>query len=209
MTTATPTLITAVCSRLHHITGPDDENWYTALCPFHPDRHHPNLRVCASGFRCMACGAKGNLHTLGAKLGLEPLSGSLTARIEATYDYRDAGGRLVFQVVRLRDPKDFRQRQPDGKGGWVWNLRGITPVLYRLPELIAADPAQPVFIVEGEKDVDALLALGLIATCNPGGAGKWRSDYNAWLRGRQVVILPDNDAVGVAHAEEVAQCLMG
>jgi hypothetical protein len=53
----------------------------------------------------MACGAKGNLHTLGAKLGLEPLSGSLTARIEATYDYRDAGGRLPNRLVAKSRPR--------------------------------------------------------------------------------------------------------
>ena len=39
--------------------------------------------------------------------------------IEATYDYRDEAGRLTYQVVRY-PPKDFRQRRPDGSGGWVW-----------------------------------------------------------------------------------------
>ena len=38
--------------------------------------------------------------------------------IAAIYDYSDATGRLVFQVVRF-DPKDFRQRRPNGNGGWL------------------------------------------------------------------------------------------
>ena len=115
----------------------------------------------------------------------------------ATYAYHDENGELLFEVVRYQ-PKGFAQRRPDGTGGWIWNLDQVRRVLYRLPEILAADPNEPVFIVEGEKDVDALRALGLAATTNPGGAGKWRSEYGESLRGRQVVALPDNDAVGTS-----------
>ena len=67
--------------------------------------------------------------------------------IVATYDYCDARGALVLQVTRHR-PKDFRQRRPDPKkpGEWIWNLKGIGQrPPYRLPELLAADPAEPVY----------------------------------------------------------------
>ena len=80
-------------------------------------------------------------------------------------------------------------------------------MLYRLPELLAADSAHTVFVVEGEKDVDRLWAGGLVATTNPHGAGKWRPEYGESLRGRHVVILPDNDAPGRAHGEHVAHAL--
>jgi putative DNA primase/helicase len=113
-------------------------------------------------------------------------------RIVATYDYHAADAALRFQVVR-REPKAFQQRQPDGAGGWIWKMKGVELVPYRLPELIAAPADAPVFIVEGEKDVDALRALGLVATCNAGGAGKWRREYSPWFQGRAVVLLPDND----------------
>ncbi len=129
-------------------------------------------------------------------------------KIVATYDYKDAAGALVFQVVRF-DPKDFRQRRPDGAGGWHWNLTGIEPVLYRLPEMLRAAPGEPVFLVEGEKDADALRDRLLIATTCPGGAGKWRDGYNDALRGRRVVILPDHDPAGDAHALAVATALRG
>ncbi len=56
---------------------------------------------------------------------------------------------------------------------------------YRLPELAAADPRRSVFVVEGEKDADRLAALGAVATCNPGGAGKWRPEFGAHLAGRR------------------------
>jgi putative DNA primase/helicase len=57
------------------------------------------------------------------------------------------------------------------------------------------------------KLVYRLAALGLAATTNPGGAGKWRSNYSATLRGARVVILPDQDLAGRRHAEMVAQSL--
>jgi hypothetical protein len=93
----------------------------------------------------------------------------------AWYDYKDAGGTLLFQVVRF-DPKDFRQRRPSGSGGWIWNLKGVDRVLYRLPELLKAPPTTPVYVCEGEKDVDTLRAHMLVATCNPGGAAKGRAN---------------------------------
>jgi putative DNA primase/helicase len=124
-------------------------------------------------------------------------------KIVGTYDYTDEAGRLLFQCVRYA-PKDFRQRQPDGKGGWTWNLKGVRLVLYRLPEVVKASEA---WIVEGEKDCDTLAALGLCATCNPLGAEKWRDEYNEALRGKSVVIVPDNDAPGRRHVEKVTQAL--
>ncbi len=87
-------------------------------------------------------------------------------QIVATYDYRDERGELLFQVVRY-DPKDFRQRRPKPGGGWVWSVKGVRVVPYRLPELLAR-PDEPVFVVEGEKDVDNLGRIGVLATCNAG-----------------------------------------
>jgi RecA-family ATPase/5S rRNA maturation endonuclease (ribonuclease M5) len=130
-------------------------------------------------------------------------------RIVARYDYRDETGELLFQV-RRSDPKTFRQCRPDGKGGWIWNLDGVTRVLYRLPELIKAIANEHrVFIVEGEKDVETLAALGIDATCNPGGAGKWNDSYSYALRGADVIVIPDNDDAGSKHADQIATALAG
>ena len=107
-------------------------------------------------------------------------------------------------------PKGFRQRRPDRTGGWTWSTKGVERVLYRLPELLAADRDETVFICEGEKDADNLAALGLVATTAPGGAGKWGqvSDLSA-LAGRRVVALPDNDSAqqGLRHCKDVAASL--
>lgn len=146
------------------------------------------------------------------KLGLPAWSGGTRGSTHGksivwTYNYTDEAGELLFQVVRFL-PKTFRQRQPDGKGGWVWSLKGARRVLYCLPQVKEAVASRRmVFIAEGEKAADALMKLGASATCSPGGAGKWRKDYSQHLVGADVVILPDNDEAGEHHCEAVAKSL--
>jgi hypothetical protein len=123
----------------------------------------------------------------------------------ATYDYSDESGNLLYQTCRYQ-PKDFRQRRPDGKGGWIWNLDGARRVLYRLPEVLKA---QTVCLAEGEKDCDDLVKLGFVATTNPLGAGKWRDEYSETLLGKHVVIFGDEDEAGEKHVERVIESLVG
>lgn len=123
----------------------------------------------------------------------------------ASYDYLNPSGELVFQVLRMSD-KSYRQRRPDGQGGWIWKTKGVDKMLYRLPE-IAENPGKVIYFVEGEKDADRLLAEGKIATTSPEGAGKWKDEYAAPLAGRQVCILPDNDKPGRDHARQVSASL--
>jgi RecA-family ATPase len=120
------------------------------------------------------------------------------------YNYVSETGELLFQVVRYQ-PKRFRQRRPDGRGGWSWSMGGVRRVLYQLPNVIEALASdKPVFIVEGEKDADTLWRLSIPATCNPGGAGKWKDNYSQHFAGARVFIIPDKDAPGAAHAATVA-----
>ncbi|MDX1964328.1 MAG: hypothetical protein SFX18_14340 [Pirellulales bacterium] len=130
-----------------------------------------------------------------------------TRRSVATYDYRDESGKLLFQVVRY-DPKGFNQRKPKTGGGWDWSVKGVRVVPYRLTEL-PADPTQTVYICEGEKDADNLAKIGIVATCNAGGAGKWTPQHAEYLRGRRVIVLPDNDDAGRKHAKLVCHSLHG
>ncbi len=129
-------------------------------------------------------------------------------KIDVVYDYTDEDGNLLFQTVRYV-PKDFRQRRPDGAGEWIWNLNAIRLVLYRLPEVMKATH---VVILEGEKDVEAAYHLGLppgyAATTAPMGAGKWRADYSESLRGKTVIICPDQDEPGQRHGQQVAHALV-
>jgi 5S rRNA maturation endonuclease (ribonuclease M5) len=193
--------------------APSGSGWM-ALCPVHDDRN-PSLSITDGTdgrllVKCHAgCGQEAVVEKLKAR-GLWPKRNSAAGnRIVQTYDYLDASGNLLYQVVRY-DPKGFSQRQPDGYGGWNWNMKGVERVLYRLPEVIQGmAKGRTVFVAEGEKDVDALVKLGLCATCNSGGAGKWTASYSEVLAGARVTILGDNDAPGWEHAEKVARALHG
>ncbi len=106
--------------------------------------------------------------------------------------------------------KQFPQRRRDASrpSGWAWKLGEVRRVPYRLPRVLAAiRDGEPVWIVEGEKDVHALEAAGVVATCNPGGAGKWRDEYAEIFRGAAVAIIADADAPGREHAAAVARSL--
>ena len=116
-------------------------------------------------------------------------------RVVARYVYQDANGAPVFQVRRY-EPKDFRQFHRNGTG-WKAGRNGTPDLLYHLPEVIGAvERSDPIVITEGEKDTDAVRGLGFTATTNPGGAGKWRDELSAYLRGANVLIIYDNDPAG-------------
>jgi len=194
---------------------PAGEHQWVACCPAHRDEK-PSLSITEKPdskilLHCHAgCETKDVLAALGLTFAdLAPETSSKAP--EAVYDYCHADGNLVHQTVRFPD-KQFRQRRPDGSGGWIWNLKGIKPQLYRYPELIAAEATATVFIVEGEKDVDSLRALGMVATCNPMGAGKWAivaEDAVKVLTGRSAVVIADKDEPGRKHAQDVAVSLHG
>lgn len=202
---------------------------FIAPCPAHDD-DNPSLSVTEGrdGRVLLNCHAGCTTASIVAALGLEmtalfaprlttsqpmPINGAREERLTltTTYDYVNENGALVFQVCRFignGGKKTFRQRRPDGRGGWVYGLGETKPVLYRLPEVMAAiESGRTIHIVEGEKDADALADLGYIATTNPMGAGKWRDSYSELLKGAEVVVFPDNDDTGRAHAEEVAASL--
>jgi hypothetical protein len=160
-----------------------------------------------NGYRC--CGLCVNNQHFHVFRRQDDRAGNGRRHVVATYDYTDERGQLLYQTIRYV-PKDFSQRRPDGRGDWIWNLQGVRRVLYRLPELLAAPLTEPVFVVEGEQDADRLRQQGLTATTSAMGAqAKWRPEYNEVLHGRRVVLLPDNDAPGRQHMEDVQRNLEG
>lgn len=169
--------------------------------------HKAGLQDKASAFRW--------LEEQGIKQRDEPKPAAKTS--STFYDYHDENGNTVFRVERrLRGTeKEFWQHGPDGNGGFVSRkgcMQGVKRVLYRLPDLLSAEPASVVFYCEGEKDVDRLRALGFTATTHPGGAGKFdavRDGIKQHLAGRRIVLLEDNDEAGREHAAKGLALLRG
>ena len=193
---------------------------YIARCPACAeggnDRKGEHLFIASDGrFGCVQFpGSDGEQHRkrifeLVGSNGNASLKTRPEPKIATTYDYQDATGKMLFQAVRY-EPKNFRQRRPDGNGGWIWNLNAIEPVLFRLPEITQQiREGLPVFVCEGEKDVLTLVKHGFSATCNPMGAKKWRDSYSETLRGADVIIIADKDQVGREHAQLVASKIHG
>lgn len=126
-----------------------------------------------------------------------------------TYPYMSAEGELLYEVCRYK-PKSFRQRRPHpaDPARWLWNLDGVRLVPFMLPDLAACRSAA-VYVCEGEEDALAARRLGLLATTGCGGCGMgWLDEYSACLRGRHVVLLPDDDAAGQKHMDRAAGSLL-
>jgi hypothetical protein len=125
---------------------------------------------------------------------------------EAIYPYHDKDGRVLYAVFRWPD-KQFSMHHPDpaNPGKYIKGTNGVEPVVYRLPSVINAPPDTRILVVEGEKDADTLAKHGFVATTNRGGPSKWRDEYNATFKDRDIVIIPDNDEAGHKHAENVAK----
>ena len=186
---------------------------WQARCPAHEDRT-PSLTISEGddGRTLVHCHAGCTTEDIVAAVGLTlrdlfvgtGLRSTTSRVITAIYPYTDEQGAVLYEVLRYA-PKKFHQRRPDGHGAWIWKLTDVRRVLFGLPAL---QGQRIVYIAEGEKDVLALRALGLVATTNAGGAGQWRDDYSPQLHAagvESVVILPDNDTPGQAHAVAVAR----
>jgi hypothetical protein len=194
----------AVLSRLEGVKG-NGTQW-KARCPAHPDKV-PSLSVGEKdGKILLNCLAGCPIETVLEAAGLEWkdlfTQSALRPRLVAEYSYTDEHGTLLYQNVRF-DPKGFRQRRPNGKGGWTWKLGNVRRTLYRLPEVLAA---RDVLIVEGEKDADTAKVLSLTATTS-GAAGTWREEFSEPLCGKQVAVIADADGPGRKHAQQVARSL--
>lgn len=181
---------------------------YVGLCPAHADRN-PSLSLrLADGkllVHCHAgCSQRAVIDRL-SELGLWQKNESLRSRIVATYPYTDEFSQLLYQVVRT-DPKGFFQRYPDGRGGWI-HRKHPEQVLYRSPDLARNSI---IFVVEGEKDVETMFDHGLVATTNAGGANApWLPQYTESLRGKEVILIPDDDLPGRRRVLAIAQALQG
>jgi hypothetical protein len=166
-------------------------------------------------FGCSHCGWTGGGYFNGRA--------NSCADFVATHDYLNARGELQFQKVRNppgHEPR-FWCRQPDGKGGWINNIKGIDQKpLYRWPEVVEAITLNhEIAIAEGEKDCDRLWSIGIPATCNFDGAAdvtknpnvkpKWKSEYSEQLRGARLIVFNDNDPQGQAHADAICRMSSG
>lgn len=196
---------------------------WQARCPCRNDDDNPSLsigqgndgRVLVNCHRGGGCDIVEICKSVGVKVTdlYPPRQEERKLSLVATYNYRDADGKLVYQKQRFVDQwgkKTFKQRRPDADNPkkWLYSLDGVEKVLYRLPEVLQArESKEVIWLVEGEKDADNLAKLGWCSTTPPNGAGKWQDSFTESLRDSHVFIIADNDLPGREHAKEVAEAL--
>lgn len=221
---------------IEHLGARRSGNGYSARCPVpeHND-NHPSLtftvanngrwvwmecragcsidKVCNSlppGFRSLVRESGESTMPAVKKISDATTNGATTKRGTPTkyYEYQLENGDVSYRSVRL-EPKGFYQQRPDGNGGWIMGMAGVTPTIYHLPEVLAAAKAgEIIYVAEGEKDVDALRELGVVATCNSGGAQKFRDEFGKHFDGASiVVVIADNDGAGLKHARQVSDIM--
>ncbi|WP_417050135.1 AAA family ATPase [Dysosmobacter welbionis] len=189
-----------VLSRLQGVKGGGGQ--WSARCPAHDDKRQSlSISQGKDGQVLLKCHAGCTVESITSALGIEVkdlFQKQERPHVIATYTYPTGA-----QKLRYSD-KHFSWRHPDGKGGWVYNRKGVPHSLY-----VAGDLSGVVFVVEGEKDADNLHKLGYDAVSGEDGAspGKWRKEYTEQLKGRPVVIFQDNDQVGKDYAQETASAL--
>lgn len=223
--------ITDFLTKFEHVS--ESAGQHVTRCPAHDDgRASLSIAEGDDGRILLKCHAGCNVEQIAGAVGVQlrdlfprPRAARSSRggfNVVKAYDYTDEAGALLFQVCRL-DPKGFRQRHrvtgdtcPEhakkaSRDGWCWSTKGLRFEPYRLPHLLeAARAGRRVFVVEGEKDAENLVALGVDATTGAGGAGKWRREYAEAFRGaRDVVVLADRDEPGRKHANDVARSLEG
>lgn len=168
-----------------------------ANCPAHPDQH-PSLGVTRiEGSVLINCRSQQcHIEDILAALNLKPAD-LYDEPSGATYTYTDLRGKPTRHV----------HRSPSKKFHQSGVTKGIAH-LYRLPEVVAAVKAgQPIYLVEGEKDVHALEAIGAVATTSPQGATNWHHVDPSPLTGAHVIIVPDRDQAGYKYAAAAVKTL--
>jgi hypothetical protein len=192
---------------------------YTVRCRAHDDKHNSLSIRMEGGKVLLHCHAGCSVKAICAAAGLElkdlflddpvPKRGNAWV-VEQAYPYIDENGELLYENCRLEplpdDPKPFRQRRSVG-GKWIWNLKGVRRVPYRLPELITARSTgtDDIFLAEGEKDADNIAGLGMTAS----SFKHWLVDFGPFIEGGHITLCRDHDESGVRQAEaaaEIASC---
>lgn len=222
MTTEIPPLLARFIERLDQDSLRYQGNLqYIARCPSHDD-DEPSMSVSwgdKKGKVIVNCHANCTLDEILGSLGLTKRDLETPRTVKARYDYKDEDGHLVYQVTRW-EPKAFTQRRPGARRGeWINDMKGVKPILYRLPEVAElvehGSEDDWLWIVEGERDVQALeQAYGAVATCNTMGAGNWTDDLAesiASFKGNIAVVIDNDDKPakpGQKHALSVYESLL-
>lgn len=209
------------------------DNSFQCKCPIHND-HTASMTVSKGKkgilIHCHAgCETKSILEAVGLRESdlfydsnvtkvkqdwKDRLEHSKKKKIVETYDYVDQSGKYLYSKIRFEKDENGKKEMLYGvlnkeKDWFQYGLKEKRKTLYNLPEIReAAAQKRTIYYVEGEKDVETLRGLGLIAT-TAGSSGDWRRFFSKYFSGVDVVLLPDNDEAGEKLTERIISDLIG
>lgn len=198
-----------ILDRFEHVK-PGGRNQFSARCPSHDDRHNSlAIRVNDAGDILLHCHAGCPVEAIVSSVGLtmpDLFADRPAASRPARTEYLYANGKLKKKRFYLPDGAKAFAWEHLENGRWVKGRGDVCPGLYKRQQALP----DTVFLVEGEKDVDTLAGLGIAAVSLPdGAASKWDASFADELRGKQVIILPDNDEAGRKYARLCGENLCG
>ncbi len=201
-------------------------NGFMACCPAHDDKN-PSLSVSetADGTILIKCFAGCYTKDICSAIGIESKdlfpdhlvlqkSNTSKKRKITEYEYKDEQGHTIFKKVRVEPAKDgsakaffFSRKDKNNKD--IFDCKGCRKLLYHLPEILdGIKKGKPICFVEGEKDADTLMSLGLIATTSP-TTSRWEQEFTDILKDADVIILYDYDRTGFKRRDSLSNALHG
>ena len=196
-------------------------NSVKAICPCHNDKQ-ASLGISAKGGKILInCLAGCNYRDILAEIGLKDsdlfsdekpkqntwkdnISKYIGKPIEAVYDYKDATGKYLYSKIRFVG-KHIKYAVVDYKADSfkMGKPEGVKSTMYNLPAALKAiKKGIPIYITEGEKDVNTLKELKYTAV-TAGGVNDWKKEFSHYFTGARVIILPDNDAPGLDLKDKI------
>ena len=201
-----------------------------ARCPCHDDKQASLTITKGRRSALLHCHAGCNFEDIIQKVGLKKqdlyfeerppgsswrayVEGREHKRIEAVYDYvSSVNGEYTFTKIRMQDKRMIYGVLCNGRftyglmGKHRKDLKSVYGNLKDLNKAIAEN--RPIFIPEGEKDVDTLTKRGYTALTY-GGSGDWQSEFATLFKDAEVNILADNDEPGRKVANTILSDLKG
>lgn len=209
------------CHEVAHRLGLEVNRSGKARCFHSPGDNNPSLQIYNDGWKCFRCGTSGDQVDLVSQYsGIT--SGEAVKWLEREFNIQQPpkkqdygklerehiypGGKCKKNIYRREDGSKYACWFHAEGNQWKKGRNGMEPGLYATETPLPAD----VYIVEGEKDVDTMKALGYAAASFPDGAkSKWRPEYGEALKGRRVTIIQDNDEPGKEFVQRIAGELHG
>lgn len=123
--------------------------------------------------------------------------------------YRDEQGKPVHRTIyyKTTDGRKEPRQHKYNDGKWMFEMEGVKRIPYNLSNILSESN---IIYVEGEKDCDTLINLGIKNVTTLGSANsKLEQHQHKYFRNKNIIIIPDNDLAGYTFVRKIGKQLFG